>query len=261
MGSQLQGTRALVTGAASGMGRAIAQAFAREGAHVAVHARSIERARETLDGISAAGGNAFAVAADLADTAQIRRMCGEALERLGGIDCIVNNAGVADTASVIEMEEPFWDRVLSVNLKAPFLVCKHTLPRMLEQGRGGTVIFIASTNGKTADAGWSAYNSSKHGLLGLMRCLAAEVGRQQVRVNAICPGWIETKMAVALHEKMAREAQRSFEAVYDESMRFNMMKALIPAEDVAEMALFLASDRGRYITGQSINVDAGLCYW
>jgi 3-hydroxybutyrate dehydrogenase len=261
METGLKGKRAIVTGAASGIGQAVAQGLAAEGVTVAVHARSAARAEETLGAIAAAGGKAFAVAADLEKPDEIRRMCEQALAKLGGIDIVVNNAGVADMASVVDMDERLWDWIIDVNLKAPFLVCKHTLPAMIEQGTGGSVLFTSSTNGKTADANWAAYNSSKHGLIGFMRCLAAEVGRHNIRVNAVCPGWVATKMADDLHHKMAVEASRPFKEVYEESMRFNMLKSLIPARDEADMYVYLASERGRNITGQSINVCGGLCYW
>ena len=261
MSNELQDARALVTGAASGIGRAIAVAFAREGATVAVHARDADRARETLEEISQAGGKAFPIAADLSDSLQIEKMCAAAIDRLGGIDIVVNNAGVAAMARVVDMEESLWDQTMTINLKAPFLVSKHTMPQMLEQKHGGSLLFIASTNGKTADAEWTAYNSSKHGLLGFAKCLAAEMGPEGIRVNAICPGWIETKMATDLHKTLAEQSGKPFAEIYDESMRFNMMSALIPSQDIADMAVYLSGARGRYITGQAINVDAGLCYW
>ena len=258
MPKKLQDARALVTGAASGMGRAIAEAYAREGAIVALHARTEERASETLDSITKAGGKAFAVAADLTDSGAIEAMCAQAIAKLGGIDIVVNNAGVADYAKVVEMKEAMWDSVMAVNMKAPFLVCKHTLPKMIEQGTGGVQLINASTNAKTADAEWTAYNASKHGVVGFMRCLAAEVGPLGIRVNAICPGWIDTKMAVDLHHEFARDLDEPYDKVYDESMRLNMLGALIPAEAVADMALYLAGESGRYITGQALNVCAGL---
>ncbi len=128
MDTQLNGKRALVTGASSGIGRAIAEALARDGARVAVHARSDEKARDTLDTIAAAGGEAFAVTADMRVTAEIGTMCKAALDKLGGIDIVVNNAGIFDHALVVEITEDFWDETMDVDLKAPFLVTKHTFP-------------------------------------------------------------------------------------------------------------------------------------
>ena len=258
MTGKLAGKRALVTGAASGIGKSIAESYAREGAVVAVQARSIERSAETLELITAEGGEAFSVAADLTDTGEIEAMCQQAIERLGGIDIVMNNAGVGEYKKVVDMEESFWDRIMDVNLKAPFLVSKYTLPAMIEQGAGGVQLFNASTNAKTADADWTAYNATKHGLVGFVRCLAAEVGPQGIRVNAICPGWIDTKMAVKLHEDFARKIKEPYEKVYDESMRLNMLSEIIPPQAVADMAVFLAGEGGTYVTGQAINVCAGL---
>jgi len=258
MTGMLTGKRALVTGAASGMGRAIAESYAREGATVAVHARNVERCAETLAAIAAEGGSAFAVAADLTDSRAIDTMCAEAIDRLGGIDIVMNNAGVGDYKKVVEMEESFWDNIMDVNLKAPFLVSKFTLPTMIEQGTGGVQLFNASTNAKTADAEWTAYNTTKHGLVGFVRCLAAEVGPQGIRVNAICPGWIDTKMAVDVHQDIARDMNEPYEKVFDESMRLNMLSEIIPPQAVADMAVYLAGPGGTYVTGQAINVCAGL---
>ncbi|MBM3518614.1 MAG: SDR family oxidoreductase [Alphaproteobacteria bacterium] len=257
----LGGKRVLVTGASSGIGQAVAEAMAAQGAVVAVHARTEARAKDTIDRIAKAGGKAFPVAADLERTDELRAMCEAAIAKLGGIDVVVNNAGVADLSAVTDMDERFWDWTMNVNLKAPFLVCKHTLPTMIAQGKGGVVLFTSSTNGKTADAEWSAYNTSKHGIIGFMRCLAAEVGKHGIRANAVCPGWAVTKMATDLHHKMADAAGQPYEDFFDASMRANMMRALIPAMDNAETYAFLASDRARFITGQAINVCGGLCYW
>ncbi len=182
----------------------------------------------------------------------------QAIDTLGGIDIVVNNAGVADYDKVVDMDEAMWDRIMEVNLKAPFLVSKYTLPAMIEQGAGGVQLFNASTNAKTADAEWTAYNTSKHGLVGFVRRLAAEVGSHDIRVNAICPGWIESKMAVELHHDLARDLDEPYDKVYDESMRTNMLGALIPPTAIAEMAVYLAGEPGRYVTGQAINVCAGL---
>ncbi|MEE8171565.1 MAG: SDR family oxidoreductase [Alphaproteobacteria bacterium] len=258
MTGELAGKRALVTGAASGIGKAIAESYAREGAVVAVQARSAARASETLESIAADGGTAIAVAADLTDSSAIEAMCNEAIERLGGIDIVMNNAGVGDYKKVVDMDESFWDRIMDVNLKAPFLVSKFTLPTMIEQGSGGVQLFNASTNAKTADAEWTAYNTTKHGLVGFVRCLAAEVGPQGIRVNAICPGWVDTKMAVEVHEDFARDMKQPYEKVFDESMRLNMLSEIIPPQAIADMAVYLAGAGGTYITGQAINVCAGL---
>lgn len=257
----LEGKRALVTGAGSGIGLAIAEALAREGATVALHGRDLERTAALRQSIEGAGGKAVSVAADLLDSAEIKAMCGDVLERLGGIDIIVNNAGWADFAEVPDMAEEMWDRIMDTNVKAPYLVSRHLLPAMLAQKSGGSIIFNASTSGKSADAEWTAYNASKHAVLQFMKCLAMEVGEQDIRVNAICPGWAESKMASAAIEKVAQQNEEDFEDAYERTMRGNMLGALIGPESLADMTVYLAGRHGRYITGQAINVCGGVNYY
>jgi NAD(P)-dependent dehydrogenase (short-subunit alcohol dehydrogenase family) len=262
MDTQLTGKRALVTGAASGMGKAIAEAFAGEGATVAVHARSIERAQETIDSITSAGGECLAVAADLMKASEIASMCADAIKGLGGIDIVVNNAGVYDYVSVPDMTEEQWDWIVGTDMKAPFLVTKHTLPTMLKQGNGGCLIYNASTNGKTADGLFSAYNAAKHGLIGFARCVAAEVGEHRINVNTICPGWVDTKMAVDFHTKWSKDNKLDYDEFWQEDMAdTNMLHRIGEPRDIADFAVYLASERGRFIHGQAINVCGGLCYW
>ena len=257
----LEGKRALVTGAGSGIGLAIAEALAREGAVVALHGRDLERTAELRQSIESAGGKAVSVAADLLESGEIKAMCGDVLTRLGGIDIIVNNAGWADFAEVPDMAEEMWDRIMDTNVKAPYLVSRHLLPAMLEQKSGGSIIFNASTSGKSADAEWTAYNASKHAVLQFMKCLAMEVGEQDIRVNAICPGWAESKMASAAIEKIAQQNEEDFEDTYERTMRGNMLGALIGPESLADMTVYLAGRHGRYITGQAINVCGGVNYY
>ena len=216
----LEGKRALVTGAGSGIGLAIAEALAREGATVALHGRNLERTAQVRRTIEAANGRAISVAADLLHPAEIKAMCADTLARLGGIDIIVNNAGT-----------------------------------------GGCILFNASTSGKSADAKWTAYNASKHAVLQFMKCLAMEVGERDIRVNAICPGWAESKMASAAIHKTAENKGEDFNTAYKRTMCDNMLGALIGPESLADMAVYLAGRHGRYITGQAINVCGGVNYY
>ena len=219
------------------------------------------RSAELRQSIESAGGKAVSVAADLLESGEIKAMCGDVLERLGGIDIIVNNAGWADFAEVPDMAEEMWDRIMDTNVKAPYLVSRHLLPAMLGQKSGGSIIFNASTSGKSADAEWTAYNASKHAVLQFMKCLAMEVGEQDIRVNAICPGWAESKMASAAIEKIAQQNEEDFEDTYERTMRGNMLGALIGPESLADMTVYLAGRHGRYITGQAINVCGGVNYY
>jgi NAD(P)-dependent dehydrogenase (short-subunit alcohol dehydrogenase family) len=132
---------------------------------------------------------------------------------------------------------------------------------MLDAGTGGCILFNASTSGKSADANWTAYNASKHAMLQFMKCLAMEVGERDIRVNAICPGWAESKMASAAIRKTAETKGEDFDTTYSNTMRGNMLGALIGPESLADMAIYLAGRHGRYITGQAINVCGGVNYY
>lgn len=257
MSGDLAGRRALVTGAASGIGQAIAVALAAAGAEVAVHARTARRADETLAAIESAGGRAVLAPADLMDADAVKAMCADAIATLGGLDIVVHNAGIADKAPVLETGEQMWHRTMMVNVTVPYLVTLATLPAMIEAG-GGRQIYIASIAGKLAEPIGSAYVTSKAAVLGYMRCVAADMGRHNVTANAICPGWTDTPMAQRLHEEMPR-GDEAFEDFYDRDMRANMLGARIRPGDIADTALFLAGDAARCITGQAFNVDGGLC--
>ena len=257
METSLQGRRALVTGAASGIGAAIAEAFAREGAHVAVHARSDERAGPTVAAIEAAGGRAFAAAADLRDRGAIGAMCETAIERLGGLDILVNNAGTFIRKPVAEMDLASWDSMVETNLTAAFLATQASLPAICASDSGASIIFVSSIAAGAYSAGWGAYAMTKNGLNAFMHCLADEVGGSGVRVNAICPGWVETRMAQDAHRGLAADLGLDYESHYAQNMRANMLGALVTTDSVADMAVFLASERGRHITAQELTVCGG----
>ncbi|MDE0050543.1 MAG: SDR family oxidoreductase [Rhodospirillales bacterium] len=257
METSLQGRRALVTGAASGIGAAIAEAFAREGAHVAVHARSDERAGPTVAAIEAAGGRAFAAAADLRDRAAIGAMCAAAIERLGGLDILVNNAGTFIRKPVAEMDLADWDSMVETNLTAAFLATRASLPAIRASGGGASVIFVSSIAAGAYSAGWGTYAMTKNGLNAFMHCLADELGGSGVRVNAICPGWVETKMAQDAHRGLAADLGLDYKTHYAQNMRANMLGALVTTDSVADIAVFLASERGRHITAQELTVCGG----
>jgi len=253
----LNGKRALVTGAGDGIGREIAEAMAREGAMVAVHGRSLDRIESTLDTIAATGGNAIPALADLADEGAINAMCKKVCATLGGLDILVNNAGIAVLDDIADMAPEDWKSVLAINLTAPFLVTRAVFPALIQSGSDGSVIFISSIAADAHTAGWGAYAASKNGLNAFMHCLADELGVHGVRVNSIAPGWIETKMAKAAHQGMAAAAAEPYEALYNKSMRGNMLGALLMPDSISDMAVFLASKRGRYITAQILTVCGG----
>ncbi len=257
METSLHGRCALVTGAGSGIGAAIAEAFAREGAHVAVHARSHERARPIVDAIEAAGGQAFAAVADLRDRAAIAPMCQAVVERLGGLDILVNNAGVFIRKPVAEMDLDSWDAMVETNLTASLLVTQAAVPAIRASGPGASVIFISSIAAGAHSAGWGTYAMTKNGLNAFMHCLADELGGDGVRVNSICPGWVETRMAQDAHRGLAADLGIAYEDHYTANMRANMLGALVTVDSIADMAVFLASERGRHITAQELTVCGG----
>lgn len=247
----LAGNVALVTGAGSGIGRAIAETFAREGAKVIVHdidpaARQVAQA---IDGV-------FALA-DLTDQAQARQLADEALAVAGRVDILVNNAGFQHIAPVDEFPEEIWNRMIQVLLTAPFQLIKYLLPGMKAQG-WGRIINIASVHGQVASPYKSAYISAKHGLLGLTKAVALEVGAQGVTVNAICPAYVRTPL-VEGQIKAQAESRGIPESEVVERVMLEpaAIKRLIEPSEVAELALFLASDRASAITGVAHNIDLG----
>jgi NAD(P)-dependent dehydrogenase (short-subunit alcohol dehydrogenase family) len=231
--------------------------LAGEGATGAVHGRGPARIAATLEVIEGAGGKAIPALADLMDEDAINAMCGEALDALGGLDILVNNAGICGLQEVPQMTPETWKAILATNLTAPFLVSRAVYPALVQSGAEASVIFISSIASAEHAAGWGAYAASKNGLDAFMHCLADELGAYGVRVNTIAPGWIETKMAQQLHKGMASAAGAPFEALYNENMRGNMLNALLTPDSIADMAVFLASERGRFITAQTLAVCGG----
>ena len=257
MNIDLSGKRALVTGASSGIGAAIAETFATSGAHVAVHARTLAKAEATIEKISASGGQAFAVEANLTDPAAIEAMCDAGIKGLGGIDIVMNNAGLYIPEAVVDSDRDTWRKTMAVNLEAPQLITRITLQTMIEQGTGGRQLYISSVSAIMAEVLGSAYCASKAGLNALVRCLAVEVGRYGITANSINPGWVDTPMARKAFEDMKEEGQ-SLEEIIAESMSDNTLGVVIKPADIAGMAAYLSSEHGRCITGQEINICAGL---
>jgi NAD(P)-dependent dehydrogenase (short-subunit alcohol dehydrogenase family) len=259
----LEGKKALVTGAAGGNGQEVARLFAAEGAKVAVHARSTERAAETLALIEREGGEALAAPADLMDHDQIQTMCNAAAAELGGLDIVVNNAGVLKRAPINEMTVEDWDWQIGTNLRAAFLVTKYTLPHMTKDsnGKNRRYIYVSSVSGKSATPSESAYNVSKAAVINLGACVASEVGPHDITSNVICPGWFETQMSKDVIAVMAKEENAHFDEYYEQVMRDNMLNTKIQPADIARAALFLAGPDAGKITAQSLNVCAGVSWW
>lgn len=244
---KLQDKIAIVTGGGRGIGRAIALALAAEGAKVAVnYSRSAEAAEQVVAQITEAGGEAFAVQADVADAAQVEAMVAATKERYGRVDILVNNAGVTRDTLLMRMKEEDWDAVLDTNLKGAFLCAKAVSPLLLKQ-KGGVIVNVGSVVGRVGAPGQANYSASKAGLIGLTKALAKELGSRNVRVNAVAPGFIETDMTDVLKPEYRETILKQIPLG-----RFGT------AEDIARVVVFLCSEDAAYIQGDVITIDGGL---
>lgn len=249
---------ALITGGGRGIGRAIAMTFAREGAKVIVAARTTAQVARVAEEIEQEfGSTAHAISCDVADAGSVARMFHEAAQFFGrGTDILVNNAGIAESAPLLKTTDELWHRHLGINLSGTFYCTRGALASMIERG-WGRIINIASIAGKTGAPYISAYSASKHGVLGLTRSVALEVAMRGITVNAICPGYVETDMTGRAIENITNRTGRSAEQARATIEEMSPQNRLVTPEEVAEMALLLASEEGRGITGQAINIDGG----
>ena len=248
---------ALVTGAGRGIGRAIAMAMGAEGASVALAARTRSELEEVERAVRAAGAEAISVQADLSRRSEAARLAAEVGDRLGPVEILVNNAGVGASmkcAPVSEFDDDQWDLTLAVNLTAPYLLSKAVLGPMLDRG-WGRIITVASVNSKRASYHGCAYSASKHGVLGFMRTLALEVAPAGITANCICPGPVETAM---LAKRIEYDASRLGRSTEDHIRQMTPMGGILAPEDIAPMAVYLASDDARMITGQAYNICGGV---
>ena len=249
----LNGKTALVTGGGRGIGRAIALAFARQGARIAVAARTSEQVKEVAQEI---GAGAIGLVCDVSEPESVTRMFAEMREQLGDADILVNNAGIAESATLVTTSDELWHRHLGINLSGTFYCTRAALPAMLKKG-WGRVINVASIAGKTGAPYIAAYSASKHGVLGLTRSVALEVATTGITVNAICPGYVDTDMVSRGIEQITTKTGRTAEEALDTLKKMSPQNRLVTPEEVAAVALLLASDEGRGINGQGINVDGG----
>ena len=240
---------ALITGGGRGIGRAIALAFAREGIRIAVAARTAQQVEQVAHEI---GNGAIAIVCDVADPENVTQM----FERVGDVDILVNNAGVAESATVVNTTDELWHKHLSINLSGTFYCTRAALPAMLKKG-WGRIINIASIAGKTGAPYIAAYSASKHGVLGLTKSIALEVANAGITVNAICPGYVDTEMVSRGVERITSRTGRTAEEALDTLKKMSPQNSLVTPEEVAALALLLASDEGRGINGQGINIDGG----
>lgn len=251
MAGVLAGKVAVVTGGASGIGRASALAFVKEGAKVIVGDVTADEGEETVRLIREIGGDARFVRTDVSSTAQVQDMVTKAVETYGRLDCALNNAGVDGMlfTRIAEYKEEAWDQVISINLKGTWLCMKYEIILMLKQG-GGSIVNMASTAGLVGSAvGNSAYVASKHGIVGLSKTVALEYGTQGIRVNAVCPALTRTPMAEKL---LGGDPQREAQMA-----AVSPMGRLANPEEVAAAVIWFCSDAASYVTGQALAVDGG----
>jgi NAD(P)-dependent dehydrogenase (short-subunit alcohol dehydrogenase family) len=260
MTSRFDGKTVFITGAAGGIGLAAVDRFAQEGARIV----AVDLKQSALDEATAraerAGSEAIAIGADVTDAADVQRALGEAVGRFGGIDAIFNNAGIEGVVAPFEAyPDDDFDRVLAVNVKGVFLVLKHGLPALRERG-GGAIVNTSSVAGVTGNPLICAYVASKHAVIGLTRSAARAYASEGVRVNAICPSPIDTRMMTSLEEGMAVHSSVPIDA----KMARAAMEAMIPAgrygtaEEVAALVAFLCSDDARFINGGLYTIDGGM---
>ena len=252
MTRNLEGKSALVTGGASGIGRATALAFAREGARVAVADILEEAAQRTVTEIEAMGGQAMAIACDVTDDDTVKAMIAAAVDAFGGLDCAFNNAGIAPYQvnaggqKIADVAPEAWRRLIEVNLTGVWLCLRHEVAQMRAQGSGGVIINTASILGLVGSASSSAYVAAKHGVVGLTKTAAADHAEDNIRVNAVCPGYIETPMT---EETMRRRGERILARV--------PMARMGKAGEIAEAVVWLCSPKASFVTGVSWAVDGG----
>jgi NAD(P)-dependent dehydrogenase (short-subunit alcohol dehydrogenase family) len=248
----LAGRVALIAGGGRGIGRAVALRFAEEGATVAVAART----RDEIEAVAReCGDGAIAITLDVTNDARCAEVVEECRSRLGGVDVLVNSAGIASSSKFTELSIEEWRRTLSVDLDGPFFLTRHAVPGMLERG-SGTVISIASVAARIGLPYISAYCVAKHGLLGLTRALAAEYAAQGLTFNCICPHYVDTPLTDATLRSIMERTGRDREAATRPLL--TPQRRLIEPGEVAAACVLLASDTGRSINGQAIMIDGGL---
>jgi NAD(P)-dependent dehydrogenase (short-subunit alcohol dehydrogenase family) len=248
------GKVALITGAGNGIGRATALAFAKSGAKVVVVDRDTAGAEATAGIIRQQGGEAHVVTADVTKSADVQGYVKAALDAYGKIDCFFNNAGIEGTVKhTAEYDEAMFDQVIGVNVKGVFLGLRHVLPVMLQQ-KQGAIVNTASVAGLVATPGMPAYVASKHAVIGLTKTAAGEVARQGVRVNAVCPGPVDTRMIHSLEQQLNPGDPSSVARRYQAAMPTGRYTT---PDEIANMVLFLCSDLASNITGGQYVVDGG----
>ena len=252
----LAGKRAVITGAGRGIGRSIALALAGAGADVALTARTGSELDELVAQIQALGRTALSVPCDVTDPDQVQRMSQTLLTGLGGIDILVNNAGNAGSHKFLNHPDELWHRMIAINLNSVYYVSKAFVPAFIAQ-RSGRIINIASIASRVGGTYIAGYTAAKHGVLGLTRALAVELLPYNITVNAICPGYVDTPMTDASVSNISTRTGMAASQAREVLEKTSPQKRLMEPEEIASLALFLAQDSSKGITGQAINIDGG----
>ena len=246
----------LITGGSGGLGQALADAFARAESRVVIAARDQKRLENAAEKIGEKGAQVLALPCDIFHRDQVRSLDAKIKAHWGDVQILINNAGIARAVSFSDMPDDLWDETLAVNLTGAYNCCKVFLPAMV-QAKWGRIINIASTTAKVGYRHVTAYTASKHGLLGLTRALALETARDGVTVNAICPGYIDDERTHENVAAMAEKTGKSNDAILKLFAASAPQNRLIAPDEVASLALLIASEKLAAMTGQAINVDGG----
>jgi NAD(P)-dependent dehydrogenase (short-subunit alcohol dehydrogenase family) len=249
MATGLEGKIALVTGGTSGIGRQTAVLFAKAGVKVVVAGRREAEGEETVELIRAAGGDGLFVKTDVSQASQVEMLIQKAVEKFGRLDLAFNNAGIEGVmAPVVRQSEADWDRTIAINLKGVWLCLKYEIRQMLKQGGGGAIVNMSSILGMIGSAGVAAYSASKHGVIGLTKTAALENAKSGIRINAVCPGFIETPMA----DRIFRAP-----AAHQYILSCHPIGRLGRPIEIAEAVVWMCSDSASFMTGQSLVLDGG----
>ena len=254
----VEGKTAIVTGAASGIGRAIAQLFAREGASVAIADVDIDGARAAVDEIGMAGGRATAVEMDVSKERSVNAGVASVVRDFGGVDILVSNAGIQIVRPLEEFEHEEWSQMMGIHVDGAFLTTRACLPHMYRSGRGGSIIYMGSVHSKEASVLKAPYVAAKHALLGLARVVAKEGAKHNVRANVICPGFVRTQLVDRQIPQLAQKMGITPEHVIKDVMLKDTVDGeFTTVDDVAQVALFFAGFPTNALTGQSLIVSHG----
>jgi 3-hydroxybutyrate dehydrogenase len=254
---KLDGKVGIVTGAASGIGLAIAEAFAKEGANVTIADLNEEGGKRAVGGIKKLGRDALFVTTNIAKREDCKRLIDETIKNFGRIDVLVNNAGLQNVSPIVDFPEDKWDLLIAVMLTGPFLCTKYALPYMIKQ-KSGRIINMSSIHGLIGAKYKSAYVSAKHGIIGFTKVTALEMLEQGITTNAICPTFVRTPLVDKQIDDQAKAHGIPREEVLEKVILAEApMKRMLEPEEVAELAVYLASDLARNITGAAIPIDEG----